>query len=195
MAQRPDDAAGADCSRCCAVQRVLHATQSRHPSRARYRVVRLSALRPGHVAAVAWRSPVRHADGPQHVRRSHVIHPAVPRSAVLGCSGCVDHVLCPVSGNRRRGDPDLLVWPQPPRVGVDGARRRSRLPGPSCGRLDEPRELPPRRIPRGTRRLCDLWRARTQMARVRRFRCVFAHGERGRVARDRSARNLGGATP
>ena len=88
--------------------------------------------------------------------------------------------------------PVFLYGRQATRLGVVRARRRGDLPAAPGGRLDEPRELPSRRVPRRVRRLRDLRRARVEVAAVRRVRRAVAAREGGCVARHRAARDLGG---
>ncbi len=88
--------------------------------------------------------------------------------------------------------PVFLYAPAPSGFGVVGADRVRHVSAAPGGRLDEPRELPSRRVPRRVRRLRDLRGARTQVAPVRRVRRALAPRQGGRVAGDRAARHLGG---
>ena len=172
---------------------VLHGTLARHPPRARHVVVRLGALRPGHVAALAFRRPLRDVDGTQSVRRPHLVRAPRARPAVLDRSRGVDHVHRAVGSDRRRSHSGVPLRTQAPRVGVARVDRCRHLPAASCRRLDEPRELPPRLVSRRVHRLRHLRSARTQVAAVRGLRGAVVAGQGGRVARDRAARHLGGA--
>ena len=120
-----------------------------------------------------------------------VVHPVVAGAVLLGRSRRLDHVLLPVAGDRRRRDPGVPVRPQTSRIRVVRPRRRGDVPAPPRRRLDQPRELPSRRIPRGVHRLRHLRRTRVEMAAVRRVRRAVVAREGGRVARPRATRDLG----
>ncbi len=157
---------------------VLHGPVAEHPPRPRDGHLRLGALRPGDVAAVAVRRPVRDPDGSQPVRRPHVVRTAVPGPVVLDRSRRMDHVHGAVRGDRCGRDSRVPLCAPTTRLGMVGADRCRDVPAAPGGRLDEPGELPSRCIPRRVRRVRDLCRAGTQVASLRRVRRAVACSSR-----------------
>ena len=154
--------------------------------------LRLGALRPGHVAAVEVQGAVQHVDGPQPVRRPHVVHPAPPGAVLLAVPRC------------RASCSSPSRWPSAParsRCSCTGGERlgsewfaivgaATYLLHPAVGWTNLENFHPDAFL--GVFVGFAIYAAlESQMAAVRRVRRAVAAREGGRVARDRARSGSG----